>query len=305
MELQHLARTGSDHAPLLLSCGAGNQVTHKPFKFLKFWVENESFKEVVSQNWLVDEVEDIFVQLKIKQKKTKIALSKWSKEQFRDVFKQLAIKEELVRLKEELFEQAPTASNKAVLQKAHAELKLYLHYEEEFWRQKASMQWFKEGDTNTKFFHCLVIGRRKKLSLKRILEEDEGETSKDLTLLQYIDPQISEIDNIDLNVVPNKKYLQLILDVLNQYEEQSGQMINKGKSFYYMYSKTAHTVANEVENTTVTPAFIIWHIWKRRNLIKHGSNMTIRAMILGITRQLICFVKTKFPWMSGVPNKWP
>jgi len=52
----------------------------------------------------------------------------------------------------------------------------------------------------------------------------------------------------------------------------------------------------------VTPAFIIWHIWKRRNLIKHGSNMTIRAMILGITRQLIWFVKTKFPWMSGVPN---
>lgn len=43
--------------------------------FLKFWVEKENFKEVVKQNWLAD-VEDVFVQLKIKKKKTKIELSK-------------------------------------------------------------------------------------------------------------------------------------------------------------------------------------------------------------------------------------
>ncbi|KAK4710101.1 hypothetical protein R3W88_004614 [Solanum pinnatisectum] len=37
VELQHLARTCSDHAPLLLTCGGSNNPVSKPLKFLKFW----------------------------------------------------------------------------------------------------------------------------------------------------------------------------------------------------------------------------------------------------------------------------
>lgn len=44
-------------------------------------------------------------------------------------------------------------------------------YEEEFWRQKASIKWF-EGDKNTKFFHSLVRGRRRRLALRKILKVD-------------------------------------------------------------------------------------------------------------------------------------
>ncbi|XP_070021730.1 uncharacterized protein [Nicotiana sylvestris] len=44
----------------------------------------------------------------------------------------------------------------------------YLALEEEFWRQKEGMLWFKDGDRNTKFFHAQVNGRRKKLKVSRI-----------------------------------------------------------------------------------------------------------------------------------------
>ncbi|KAG5585311.1 hypothetical protein H5410_045745 [Solanum commersonii] len=44
---------------------------------------------------------------------------------------------------------------------------------EEFWREKASIQWFTEEDKNTKFFHCLVEGKRKRLHLKRIKRSDD------------------------------------------------------------------------------------------------------------------------------------
>lgn len=40
--------------------------------------------------------------------------------------------------------------------------------EEELCKQKAGMSWFKHGDRNTKFFHDLVNGRRKRLQLRRI-----------------------------------------------------------------------------------------------------------------------------------------
>ncbi|XP_060200519.1 uncharacterized protein LOC132628770 [Lycium barbarum] len=53
-----------------------------------------------------------------------------------------------------------------------AELKRYLHYEEEFWRQKTGFDHFAEGDRNTRFFRCLVKGRRKRTLIKKIKNAD-------------------------------------------------------------------------------------------------------------------------------------
>ncbi|KAK4730439.1 hypothetical protein R3W88_023427 [Solanum pinnatisectum] len=49
----------------------------------------------------------------------------------------------------------------AELSKSNVDLKRFMKIEEEFWKQKAGMRWFKDGDKNTKFFHAYVNGRRK------------------------------------------------------------------------------------------------------------------------------------------------
>lgn len=83
----------------------------------------------------------MFISWKQKMKKTTVALSHRSKVYFGDNFKQLSNSEEIVRMKEELFEVAPTADNGRILHQAHAELKNYVHFEEEeYWRQKASIE---------------------------------------------------------------------------------------------------------------------------------------------------------------------
>ncbi|WMV50513.1 hypothetical protein MTR67_043898 [Solanum verrucosum] len=105
-------------------------------------------------------------------KKNKHALSKWRKEKFRDIFTQLAIREEIARVKKDFFEECPSPENRAILKQAQAELKLYIHYEEEYWRQKERVQWLEEGDRNTRFHHCLVKGRRKKLISNRMMKAD-------------------------------------------------------------------------------------------------------------------------------------
>lgn len=61
-----------------------------------------------------------------------------------------------------------------MLQHAKVEMKKYLHYEDEFWRQETGIRWFSEGDKNTEFFHNLVIRRWKKLQIKRI-QNSKGE----------------------------------------------------------------------------------------------------------------------------------
>lgn len=52
-----------------------------------------------------------------------------------------------------------------------AELKRFLKLEEEFWKQKSSMTWFVHGDNSTKLFHSYVQGRRKKLHIFEISDE--------------------------------------------------------------------------------------------------------------------------------------
>ncbi|XP_019242008.1 PREDICTED: uncharacterized protein LOC109222052 [Nicotiana attenuata] len=143
IEVEHLIRTGSDHAHLLMTCGEQTTNFVKPFRHP-------------------------FLMFKQKLKRVKAALSKWSRETFGDIFNQLAIFEDIVRVKEMLFEEEPTIENRIVLQKAQSELKKYLSIKKQCWKQKARMTWFAEGDRNTSLFHNHVNGKRKKLQPKRI-----------------------------------------------------------------------------------------------------------------------------------------
>ncbi|XP_059285190.1 uncharacterized protein LOC132038554 [Lycium ferocissimum] len=54
IEVKHLIKIGSDHAPLLISYAGNNMPIKKPFKFLNFWVKNETFLDVVKAQWTAD-----------------------------------------------------------------------------------------------------------------------------------------------------------------------------------------------------------------------------------------------------------
>nr|XP_016461422.1 PREDICTED: uncharacterized protein LOC107784758 [Nicotiana tabacum] len=95
IEVEHLIRTRSDHAPLLMNCG-----------------------------------EDAAYFLK----RVKTTLSHWSKLTYGDIFKQLDIREDIVRIKEIMFEEEPIRENRIVLQQAQVELKSYLSIKEQYWK---------------------------------------------------------------------------------------------------------------------------------------------------------------------------
>ncbi|XP_075104879.1 uncharacterized protein LOC142178959 [Nicotiana tabacum] len=103
IEVEHLIRTGSDHAPLLMTCGVQTTKFVKPFRFFNFWTKHATVMDVVRQNWEADFIGDPFMMFKQKIKRVKAALSKWNRETFGDIFKQLAILEDIVRVKEMLF----------------------------------------------------------------------------------------------------------------------------------------------------------------------------------------------------------
>nr|XP_016494758.1 PREDICTED: uncharacterized protein LOC107813948 [Nicotiana tabacum] len=112
IEVEHLIRSGSDHAPLLMTCGVQTTNFVKTFRFLNFWTKHATFMDVVRQNWEADFIGDQFLMFKQNIKRVKAALSKWNRETFGDIFKQLAILEDIVRVKEMLFEEEPTTENR-------------------------------------------------------------------------------------------------------------------------------------------------------------------------------------------------
>ncbi|XP_009592356.1 uncharacterized protein [Nicotiana tomentosiformis] len=196
LEVVHLIKYGSDHAPLLLSCNIDIVQIKKPFKFLNFRTKHESFMNPVKEYWEADTIGNPFIIFQSKLKKVKSALVAWSKETFRDIFKQIAALEDVIKVHEIMFELNPTVQNRAKLHKVEADYIRYYHLEEEFWRQKASMQWFKDGDRNTKFFHAYVRGKRKRLQLSRILDKNDNwlETQEDMAreAVEFFQDQFTE-----------------------------------------------------------------------------------------------------------------
>lgn len=122
--------------------------------------------EVVENRWQDEFMGFPFLVLHVKLKKVKNALVKWSKQEFGNIFVQVATLEDIVNVKEAKLEIMPSLENRAELHRMQAELRKFMKLEEEFWKQKAGMKWFSQGDRNTKSFHSYVRGKRNKLQIR-------------------------------------------------------------------------------------------------------------------------------------------
>lgn len=101
----------------------------------------------------------------LKLKAVKTMLKTWNKEVFGDVFQNIKKAEDRVLAAQYSFDVDPSEDNFLSLEMAQSALsKMYLK-EENFWRQKARIQWLKEGDNNTKFFYTSVMSKSSVISV--------------------------------------------------------------------------------------------------------------------------------------------
>ena len=64
--------------------------------------------------------------------------------------------------------------NRETLYAANANYIKYLKLEYTILQQKTQMHWLKEGDANSKYFHSLIRGKRKRMSIHKILNDNGG-----------------------------------------------------------------------------------------------------------------------------------
>ncbi|WMV32834.1 hypothetical protein MTR67_026219 [Solanum verrucosum] len=96
----------------------------------------------------------------------------WRKE-FGDIFSAVRSFEEQVRAAEEEIITNNSEANRTKLHYVNANYIKYLKLESSILKQKTQLQWFKEGDANSKYFHAIMRGRMRRLFIHKI-SDDSG-----------------------------------------------------------------------------------------------------------------------------------
>lgn len=98
----------------------------------------------------------------------KIGIMAWNQLTFRNIFQhKQKCKARLLGVQRALTSQ-PKRSLLKLETKLLAEFDGILHQEESYWRQKAGANWVCHGERNTRFFHAIVVARRRRTQVHQL-----------------------------------------------------------------------------------------------------------------------------------------
>ncbi|CAM8884344.1 unnamed protein product [Rhodiola kirilowii] len=200
VEVRHLVSSVSDHYPLLVEFDKNKKVHKKRlFRFEPMWLRHEGYSDVISNCWMDEGKKgDLLGKLKC----CRVRLAAWNKAVFGRADDRVSkLKAELERVKNQ-FRTQEVIEKEARISK---DLEEWLAREELFWRQRSRVEWLKEGDANTKFFHEWASSRERRNTIVRIKEggrwitEEEDICRKAMSF--YADLYKQEIQREEVNWV--------------------------------------------------------------------------------------------------------
>lgn len=108
-----------------------------------------------------------------KLKRLASTLSIWSRNKYANIFSRVLNFEEHVRNAEKNVNLHNTEETRAKLHLINAQHIKYLKLEASILKQKSQLQWFKEEDINSKYFHSIIRGESMKLFIHKICTGDD------------------------------------------------------------------------------------------------------------------------------------
>lgn len=168
-----MPRVCSDHNPILLEhCAAFRGPS--PFKFEEMWFQVLNFFDVVNLEWnrmcFDGNPSRIFV---LKLKGLKVFFKSWNKDSG------LSLKADMERITKSIVELDRLEEERNLYredrverERLRKELQVVVCKEESFWRQRSRINWLKEGDRNTNFFHKVASQRRNSNDIYGLLIDD-------------------------------------------------------------------------------------------------------------------------------------
>ncbi|KAL9237238.1 hypothetical protein vseg_011814 [Gypsophila vaccaria] len=149
-----------DHTPCLVS---QSQEMHRKrsFKYYSMWGASDKFLPLLKQHWNAKTEGTHMFKLVKNLKMLKPVLKQLNRDSFSDIEVSTEALENQVKMLQEELGSDPT--NVAIMEEEHRcvqELALKMEARASFLAQKSKQNWFKEGDTNSAYFHGIIKGRR-------------------------------------------------------------------------------------------------------------------------------------------------
>ncbi|XP_056698437.1 uncharacterized protein [Spinacia oleracea] len=179
----------SDHSPLVMSCNIQLGGGSRPFKFFNYMADHAQFLDVLRKGWDVScPRSGSMLKVWTKLKAVKQGLKELHHKDFAKLDERIGgLRDDLCQILTQLAS-CPTDSAVQQSERECSEtLKKFLHIQESAYRQKAIIQWFQVGDSNSKFFFSAIKERLAKNSID-ILYDDTG---KKLSTTQEIQEEVS------------------------------------------------------------------------------------------------------------------
>lgn len=156
-----LNRDVSDHYSVIIKNGLQEQGP-KPFRFNNYWMDHPKFKEMVENelgNFSVNGWMGYVLKEKLKLLKGK--LKSWNWKVFGNMDNKLIdIETKISRLDVKAENEGLSEEDMGLRRSNFVELWKVLKAKESLLRQKSRIQWLREGDLNSAFFHASLVIRR-------------------------------------------------------------------------------------------------------------------------------------------------
>jgi exonuclease III len=170
----HLLRYKSDHNPIMLdfSSNVQNKVDSRPRlkRFEQVWTREENHMHKVKAAW-----DTSHGNIADRLHTTLETLHNWGHQIFGTLPKKIKqVQDELMYLNQT---QGNPNSAQAIKDK-ESELDKLLDGEEMWWKQRSRADWLQHGDKNTKFFHLKASQRKKRNTIKSIMDKQGQSQTK-------------------------------------------------------------------------------------------------------------------------------
>ncbi|XP_075669717.1 uncharacterized protein LOC142639416 [Castanea sativa] len=172
----------------------------KTFRFESMWLKEPKCEEIVTEAWNEGLVAATSHPLLTCLNSCKKKLQEWNQSEFGHVGKKVAQLQKLL----EVLEMQPTSPEVIKhMRETRVELNCWLEKEAAMWKQRARVDWFREGDRNTGFFHAEVSSRYQKNLIEGILDSDEvwqvEEDEIEKVFVKYYSELFSSLNPTDFN----------------------------------------------------------------------------------------------------------
>lgn len=178
-QIEHLACARSDHYPIVLKvCSAEQfQPRRKCLHYEIFWEREPA--EVIQETWSAEGEKSDLADISRALGKLMSGLHSCSKKKCKNVGR------EIEKGRKKLSSLLESNADSAAIRLATDQLNELLYREEMLWLQRSRIDWLKEGDRNTKFFHSKAVWRAKKNKISK-LRDSEGTVHSSTNVLEQM-----------------------------------------------------------------------------------------------------------------------